>query len=353
MTTKPASSISVMVLWAPMLSLLSAFSYAGEIIPPASVPVVSVRMHTFHRSIPWFGQVESRRAVQIAARVSGRIKAVKVKDEAPVHSGDALFVLGGRMVDSRLHDLQTQLDQARKAVELAGRNLKLKLAQRRASLATREQVNISKMALAGARTRASSVRQALISYSAAIRIMAPIDGVLTSRRVRQGQYVTAGMPLARIVNPDDVRILATLYEADRISLQGMDATVVEGRHRPIISRVSRIMPERTVTGASRIWIEGTALREFAPGMPVHGMVLLPTYHALAVPAVAIARNEKGEAFVFVKTARGFRTQRVLTGLRDHAWVEILSGLKDGELVLASGAYERLYRSFSKIYRAPD
>jgi multidrug efflux pump subunit AcrA (membrane-fusion protein) len=57
---------------------------------------------------------------------------------------------------------------------------------------------------------------------------------------------------------------------------------------------------------------------------------------LAVPAGAV-RRERGGNVVRVVSPSGIRTREVAIGLRDGGWVEVVSGLSEGETVLIEDA----------------
>ena len=75
-----------------------------------------------------------------------------------------------------------------------------------------------------------------------------------------------------------------------------------------------------------------------PGMFVR--VLIPfgqPHECLTVPQSAIAVNE-GKSFVFVEAGkREYHPRFVTTGLTVDPWIEITSGLEEGDRVVTSGA----------------
>lgn len=316
------------------------------------IPTKTVRTHLFQQSITWFGRVESRHAVQLVSRVAGRIASLNVNDESSVDVGDILFELAGKAVESRITDLKQQRHQADKELEIAQKNLRLIRHKQQQHLATHEQVNAAKNALAQAKARISRIRQQLVSLASGIRITAPINGVFTARRVQVGQYIKAGTRLARIVDTHHLRIRATLFPpADITNLVGLSA-VIHGAHGDITGTVSATMPETTAEGGVQVWIQGNAIQNMISGIQISGNILLP-HKAIAVPQAAIARDDAGHAFVFIHDGNRWRKQQVITGMRDQFRVEIRGGLRAGEAVATTGVYEMLYHDFSSTYHEPD
>lgn len=319
-----------------------------------SVETVQPEKHDFFLVIPWFGQVLPTQSVTLIARVAGTVTSLEAEDGAMVQAGDELFVLGGRETESRRTDLKTRLQSTQQGLQLAQQDLNIRQSMLNGQLSSKEQVNTAKQAVAQATAQLSIVKQALIAFDASVSIRASISGNFTGRTVSVGQYVSVGSVLANIINLDNVRIQASLFPPAGVSPKGLQAVLsgtLDKRERH--GKVARVFPDANAAGAVQVWIEGDELAGLLPGMPVSGELKGISHLTLAVPASAIARNEQGEAFVFIRTPQGLRRQPIQTGLIDHDQVEILSGLTGGEWVVSKGAYELLYENFSKIYKEPD
>jgi len=313
--------------------------------------VVTVKTgHTFTQLLPWFGQVESTEAVTITARTAGVIVSIGAADEAAVKQGDVLFTLAGKSVESRAMDLRQQLTQSKREVAIAQKNLRLKQEQRRLGLATNEQVNVAENAVSLAHAHASSARQALALLHIGARMVAPVNGVLTARAVHIGQYVSIGMSLARIVNPHHQRIRASLFPPANITLQGRSVLIhsPSGEVRGVIAAT---MPETTAEGGTQIWIDD-GIQTLKPGTRISGDLTL-THQGIAVPEMAIARDDAGNSFLFIRDGDGWRKQPISTGVRDGVMVEIRSGLNGGEQIATKNVYEMLYSDFGDSYHEAD
>ncbi|MDQ6957672.1 MAG: efflux RND transporter periplasmic adaptor subunit [Mariprofundaceae bacterium] len=326
--------------------------YAASALPTSGQQLAAVARHRFTLAMPWFGRVEAVSVITMTARVNGRITKIYPRDESEVHQGDMLFEFGGKEVAARRANLNEQVKLADKAVQAARRNLAIQKNMLGEHLSNRKLLNTTARTLARTESRLSAAKQALATFAAASRIRAPVEGYFTERAVYEGQYVTVGTLLARIVNPKRVRIRASLFPPQDLQLTGRTAIVHVSSKKALTGTVASRMPDATREGGVQVWIEGNGLQSLAPGVQVSGDIPLAR-QALAVPAGAIARDDLGRGYVFIKTDHGFRKQRVVTGLHDRDRVEIVSGLRGDERVATGNAYELLYRSFSKAYRAPD
>jgi len=340
-------------LFGVLFSVLIAIPvFAGDASTSFKPNTMLVGSHRFSLALPWFGRVEATSAAIISARVNGRITKIHQRDESDVHQGDLLMELGGMEVDARRANLIEQVNLASRIVQTARQNLAIRQQMLGEHLSSRELLNATRQALARAQSQLSAARQALATFKAAIRIKAPENGVFTARRVYRGQYVTAGAVLARVVNPHLVRIRASLFPPPGMKLAGLAAIIRSSNGPDRQGVVSRVMPKSTAEGGVQVWIEGDGLKGMAPGMQVSGEISIRR-QSLAVPSRAIARDDQGRAYVFVKTDQGYHKQGVETGLHEHGLVEITSGLKGKERVAVDNVYELLFQDFSKVYRVPD
>jgi len=307
--------------------------------------------HAFKSSLTWFGQVKSAKRVNIPARVNGLIINIGVADETSVKQGDVLFTLAGKEVESKALNLQQQLAQTIKNVQIARKTLRLKLNQRKQGLTTNEQVNLAEQTLSLAKAHAAAAREALTTIHTGSRITAPISGIFTTRTVHIGQYISRGMVLASVVAPYHNRIQASLFSPIGIQLKGKP-TVIHASKGVLHATISAVMPESNAQGAMQIWIDGDALNDLMPGMQISGE-LVQTHLAVGVPASAIARDDAGNSYLFIQDGQHWRKQQVRTGIHDGDMVEVSSGVHGNEVVATEGVYEMLYQDFGKNYHAPD
>lgn len=168
------------------------------------------------------------------------------------------------------------------------------------------------------------------------RVTAPRAGLVSRRTANVGGTASAGAaPLFRIVADGEIELAADVTEAALARIKpGQIATVDvagagtrEGRVRlvsPEVDRATRLGNVRIALGSN------PSLRVGAFG---RGRILTGESRGLAVPAAAVLFNAQG-AIVQRITNDRVETVAVRTGLRADGLVEILSGLADGDLVVA-------------------
>ena len=177
-----------------------------------------------------------------------------------------------------------------------------------------------------------------------IPVRSPLHGVVLEKSVTQGTAVTVGTPLYVVA---DLTELWAVAEIDETQLPLVTAG------RPTELRVSAYPGE---TFAGRITFVADMVNPKTRRVTVRCQVpnpsqrLKPEMYAsitlaageprevLAVPSGAVQEIE-GKPLVFVKTAKGsFERRDVTVGPETEGWVEVRSGVKEGEAVATTGSF---------------
>jgi len=180
----------------------------------------------------------------------------------------------------------------------------------------------------------------------ALVVHSPIAGQITSYNAPPGLLVEPGNPPApyTVSNLTVKWMLANVNESDIALLhlgEPVQVKVLAYPNRVFRARVSKIYPSvdpNTHRGTVRSDIEDPK-DELRPGMLANFVIRVegPTA-GVAIPANGVVREPDGTMTAWVTTDRRHFEQRILQiGLRRDDRVQILSGLKRGELVVTDGA----------------
>ena len=331
-------------------------SGAGQ-TPGIGVAAARPAVRCFSTCVPWTGVVESKIEVRLDALAAGRIEKIAVADQASVKAGALLMEIGGPRVEARREALAAEIQTLGKQLALARESLarvRQNVAER---LATKDDLSRAEQLVL--QTEASLKRARLDSEAneVSLRARAPVDGVFTGRSVCVGQAVEAGTPLARVVDPAHLRIVASLHPPRGAEFAGKRVRLrVAGGEDVAEAFIDRVLPEADLSGAVLVWIDGKfPLGTLRPGQSVGGTVVLDERHSLAVPASAVVYGPDERAHVFVKhPGKSNYTRRdVRTGSEQDGWVEILDGLKGDDSVVVRGAHELFYHDFNRQYTIED
>ena len=176
-----------------------------------------------------------------------------------------------------------------------------------------------------------------------VTIFSPVKGTIRSINITEGQYVNAGLTLFELADYSKLWVEAQVYQDDLQFLEvGMPSTVtipVAG-NIPIMSKISFINPsfeQRQNVTLIRTLIDNPD-KNLYPGMLALLSVHSQTNSGVVVPASAVITDRNGSR-VWVRNEDGsFSGRIVTTGIQSEDSVLILSGLRDTELVVTSGAY---------------
>lgn len=185
-----------------------------------------------------------------------------------------------------------------------------------------------------------AVRQAEAVLAESV-VRAPVRGVVAQRAVDPGDTVTPQVRLLQLVQVDPAVVVAAVPERDLPALRPgtrVEITVDALGDRRLLGRVARTSPvlsAQTRTADLRVEVANAegALR---PGMTARVRVVLGRREGVvAVPVEAVVRQGNRQV-VFVVESQVARAREVRLGLSDGVRVEVRSGLRPGELVVAAG-----------------
>ncbi len=187
--------------------------------------------------------------------------------------------------------------------------------------------------------------RALNGSNARIVIAAPIDGVVGALDVREGQQISAGMPLLTINGLDTVWLEAALPQAQsagivagtpvQASVGALPGTIFHGRVEALLPDVDPM----TRTQRARIVLDNPGHR-LAPGMfaeVTFGGATSGSAHPL-VPDEALISTGADTRVIVADGEGRFKPVAVRTGLSSDGMTEILAGLHGGEQVVISGQF---------------
>jgi len=171
-------------------------------------------------------------------------------------------------------------------------------------------------------------------------VKSPIRGIVGILYLKPGQAVAPQVPLAFISNTESLDVLVEMPETDLNWIRiGDEVDVYLDSNVKIPGKVHRIAHalnpmSRMGTVKIRLLRRPSGLR---PGTLVRVMVKTRLVKsALKVPLRALVRTDSSN-YVFVVEGGRARRRVVETGLVSRGWVEIKSGLQEGDTVVTLGA----------------
>jgi membrane fusion protein (multidrug efflux system) len=318
---------------------------------PVAVEVAKAESVSLTDDVQAVGSLKSSLGVMLRPEVSGRIARLGFTDGQRIKRGQLLVQL-----DDTLQ--QAQLMQAEAQASIARTNL-----QRSRELLAQNFVSQSAVDQNAAGLQVAEAQVALAQAQLArMRVMAPFDGTAGLKLVDVGDYVKDG---ADIVNIEDLAALTVQFALperyiDRLRTgQSVDVAVDALPGRSFKGRVQAVDSQVDANGRAlqvlaKVDNPGALLK---PGMFARPRVVFSTREgAVVVPEEALVPlGAKQFIFKIVDGSDGQKVSQRLEariGLRLPGKVEILEGLKPGDLVATAGQ-TRLLRGDSLPVRVID
>ncbi len=301
----------------------------------------------FIKTVSWFGRVEAKKKISLASPTQAKIIESKANGSM-VKKGDILFKLGGNIVNNRIKSLNTRIKNLKKQIEIEKKIVELK------KLSFQKRL-IKKSELLSAFEKFLSLKSSLESdvyklniLKRSLIIKSPING-LFEKAAYAGKFINKDEHIGSVLSVSNLRIVGYVF-VDNSSLLLNKKILLHNRPIGIITKV---LPVKTKSGASIFWA-GKLIKGFHAGGTLEGDIRLGSkIHRIAVPKKSVVYNENGRPFVIIKTKKGYKKIEVKTGMVSKGWMEIVSGIKPDNKVVTKGAYELLYKNFSKTFKASD
>ena len=172
-------------------------------------------------------------------------------------------------------------------------------------------------------------------------IKAPFSGVVIEVKIQAGQTIQAGAPAITLTDPKGQEVEATVVEEDLplVSVgQPVGLFFDALPDQTVKGKISRIVPRR-ISGDRALYTIGITLDQvpdhLVEGMTVDGSVVISEKKGvLRLPRSVIHAHADGTAGVEVWTGEQIEKRTIKVGQRGDSFVEVLSGLAEGELVVA-------------------
>jgi HlyD family secretion protein len=340
-------------------------------LAPVRVTVTSVQEGKLSPTIFGIGTVEARRSWMVGPTVAGRVLSVRVDVGDAVKAGQLLAEMDPVDLDQRLAALDAALArasstqaaaQAQVADTTARRELAAINAKRNQDLAAQNFISPGALegrlqekasadaALQAAQanlsgsaqdiTRQKAERAALQQQRGNVRLLAPADGVVTSRDAEGGSTVVAGQPVLRLIDPASLWVRMRVDQGRSAGLaQGLKASIVlrSQPRTPLqgqVARVEMLADAVTEERIAQIAFAFTPTVSASVGELAEVELQLPeTASALLLPNASIQRLQ-GQTGVWRLTdgKPAFTPVRLGTSSLDGR-VQVLEGLKAGDSVV--------------------
>ena len=338
-----ASALTGLLL--PAVQAETAAPPTPEIVLPA-ITVTKVATRTVEDHILASGLIAPVEQVAVVPLIEGQpIESLNAEVGDTVTAGQVLAKLSTATLTLQQSQLQATLaaaqSNAAEAKRTALRTAAL-LAQGSASNAANDQ---AQAALTAADAQVTSVQAQLDTVNLQLsrtEVKSPVAGLITARNAQIGALASAQSgPMFLLTRDGALELRADVSEADLPRVQtGQTATITLAAGTPPLSgTLSLVEPSidlATRLGRARITLNTPD--QVRAGMFAEADILVASRTAIAVPVTAVGSEGDETTVMTVKDGVVHRTV-ITTGIRDGGWVEVLTGLAEGDQIVAkAGAF---------------
>ena len=243
----------------------------------------------------------------LVAAVSGTVTAVNAPEGTAVSGGQTVLTLGGKEVENQ--------------IAAASDNVK------------------------GAQLTVNAAKDQLENYT----IQSPIQGTIVTKTYKAGDMLESGKPMCVIYDLSTLELTLNVNELDISNVavgQKVDISAAAVPGETYVGEVTRVSLAGTTTNGFTTYPVTVSLKEYGalkPGMNVSATIHCTTVKdALCIPVNAVSRGNTvlvAQAGALsadgtqVTDASKAESRTVTLGVSDDEYIQILSGLQEGDVVL--------------------
>jgi membrane fusion protein (multidrug efflux system) len=330
--------------------------------PALKAQVLTVTPQTATVSKNYAALLRSRRQVKIVARVPGFLKARYYNEGAYVKKGTMLFTIEQAPYKATVEQRKANLASAKakryNAQLTFNRTARLYKSTNGQGTSKQNYDNdlaSLKMAKAAVQQAKAALDQAQINFNYT-HVQAPVDGMISLRKVNVGNLVQSGQQLATItpLNPIEARFSLPVRDAAALRHQRRrhdppPVTAVlrsPGERQQLTGRINFLashVNRQTSTVLAQATFNHNAKGLFLPGQFVRVVLKnLRMRDVMAVPQDAVTQGQEGSQVYVLGKNNKARSQQVDLGVtftrkskRHKYWSIVTKGLKKGDRVVVN------------------
>jgi cobalt-zinc-cadmium efflux system membrane fusion protein len=281
---------------------------------------------------------------RVGAPIAARVMELSVRVGDYVKIGDSLATLASPDASSFHGELarsQVELSAARKSLERQTEMVNKGVGREYDRVSAEMEVrDVSE------RVRAAKRNVGLLGKSSGgtVIVTAQIEGTVLRRNATVGAQVDPnGEPLFEIGNPNDLRVVADVFQDDLSLVRDGAKVVVElaSRSEPVHGTVSSVgVLLDTAVRRAPVYIDlGEEHRAgLKPGMFARANISASDVEGITIPVSAVLIKDGDRSIVYLERKDGaFERREVVVGHNFEDTVEIVSGLQLGDRVAVKGA----------------
>ncbi|HSD39498.1 MAG TPA: efflux RND transporter periplasmic adaptor subunit [Rhodocyclaceae bacterium] len=307
--------------------------------PPRAVVLVTARTEMWPDEVEVYGNIMPWQETHIGTEIGGlRLISVRANVGDVVKKGQVLAQLNPTSVEAELEATNAQLMEAQAALAQADATLTRAKRLAPSGGVSQQEMTLYETQKQTAEARLNATRARVKTQELKLEsttLVAPDDGVISSRSASEGAIIQAGSELFRLIRYGRLEwraevkadVLLQLSPGQEITLDSPLGDSVKGRVRQIAPTID------LTTRTGLVYVDLPANTHFKAGFQASGTLALKR-KALNLPASAVRHDEKGDQVFTVNAANKVEANKVQLGRTVDSRIEIVSGLNGRTGVIA-------------------
>ena len=299
----------------------------------ANITIDTVKVETMAEYTTLLGTTsfDERKVTVVTSRIRGRLDKLFVRNpQEMVSAGQPLYAIYSEELLSYENELLNALQQQAQFTNMKQAMDQLVEGARK------------KLLLWGLRAEQIAQLEKTGETSPLVTFYSPVSGTLVELAVSEGQYVEIGSPIFRLADLSQLWIEAQMYTTELRWLYERPVITVEFDAYPneVFSAIP-VFDNPSVEADQKIslvrFLISNRSLHLKPGMMAYVSVKRNEKKTMVIPKSSILIGNMITAWV--KTGDGMYENRMIElGIQNKKEVEVISGLKEGEIIVTSGAY---------------
>ncbi|HYF71115.1 MAG TPA: efflux RND transporter periplasmic adaptor subunit [Ohtaekwangia sp.] len=304
---------------------------AATTLRSKEVAIKEIAPQKFDHYVKTQGRIESENNILVSAKSPGVVTQVMVSEGQQVSKGQVLAQVDNSVILRSIESMKTQLQLANTVYERQKNLWDQKIG--------------TEVQFLQARTNKENLEKQLASLQEQndmTRIKAPITGTVDEVHVKVGENIAPGMPAVRVINSNDLKLVANISEAYVTTIKKNDKAIVSipEMKKDIESKVTFV--GRNIDPLSRTFtveVKLNSMPDLRPNMTATLKVVFQTVNEAIVVPVNVIQTLNNEKIVYVAETKGKQTvarKRVVKveGVYDNQ--AQVTGLSAGDKVITFG-----------------
>ncbi len=298
-----------------------------------SVTTTPIAVSNFKHFVELQGRLDAKNNILVSPQVGGAITNLYVKEGDYVKQGQLIATIDNSVMKQSLQEIEVQLETAKVFFEKQKNLWDQKIGTEVQFIQAKSNVEALEKRLATLQTQ-----------TAMTKVTAPLNGFVDEIRQRAGELAAPGLGIVRIVNSDNLKVVAQAADTYAGTIKQGDLVTIKFPDLGKETTARLTFVSQTVNPASRTFVIEASVPKIDPQLKPNMTAIMNVNDQSKGDAVIINRNliQQDEAgnVVYVAVTEGgkkvARSRKITTGLTYGGDIEIVSGLQAGDLLITQG-----------------